>query len=204
MTYMEKSSTSGGFIFENNSEVDQHLKLFQTFKPPAFKGVSDPTIAEDWLLKIGKILDGMICPKNRKVPLATFMLEGEAERWWQAQLKEKYGHMPITNIQWDDFVNVFRDWFIPPSARLVLQDKFFNLTQGSKTVMQYEAEFTSLSCYAPHYVTTQEEKCHRFLRGLRDQLQLALAPFDISEFFILVKRARRIENELNFSKYSWE
>ncbi|PKU60536.1 hypothetical protein MA16_Dca025826 [Dendrobium catenatum] len=59
--------------------------------------------------------------------------------------------------------------------------------------MQYEAEFTSLSRYAPHYVITQEEKCHRFLRGLRDQLRLALAPFDINEFSVLVERARRIE-----------
>ncbi|PKU71338.1 hypothetical protein MA16_Dca017739 [Dendrobium catenatum] len=112
--------------------------------------------------------------------------------------------MPITSILWNDFVKVFREWFIPHSTRLALQDKFFNLTQGSKTIMQYEAEFTSLSRYAPHYVSTQEDKCHRFLRGLRDQLRLALAPFDINEFSVLVERARRIENELNFSKYSLE
>ncbi|PKU60334.1 hypothetical protein MA16_Dca026673 [Dendrobium catenatum] len=70
--------------------------------------------------------------------------------------------------------------------------------------MQYEFEFTSLSRYAPHYVSIQEEKCHKFLRGLGDQLQITLAPFDISKFLVLVERSRRIENELNFSKYSWE
>ncbi|PKU64441.1 hypothetical protein MA16_Dca026661 [Dendrobium catenatum] len=70
--------------------------------------------------------------------------------------------------------------------------------------MLYEAEFTSLSSYTPHYVNTQKMKCHRFLRGLRDQLRLALAPFDISDFSVLVERARRIEHELNFSKYNWE
>ncbi|PKU69043.1 hypothetical protein MA16_Dca002311 [Dendrobium catenatum] len=70
--------------------------------------------------------------------------------------------------------------------------------------MQYEAEFTSLSRYAPHYASTQEEKCHKFFRGLRDQLQQTLTPFDISDFIVLVERARRIENELNFSKYNWE
>ncbi|PKU62554.1 hypothetical protein MA16_Dca024685 [Dendrobium catenatum] len=135
MTSMEKSSTSSGPRSECDSEVDQHLKLFQTFKLPSFKGTSDPIVANDWLLKTGKILDGMICPKNRKVPLATFVLEREVERWWQAQHKEKIGQMPTTSIHWDNFVRVFRDWFIPPSARLALQDKFFNLTQSSKIVM---------------------------------------------------------------------
>ncbi|PKU77281.1 hypothetical protein MA16_Dca016848 [Dendrobium catenatum] len=125
MTSMEKSSTSGGSRSKSDSEVDRYLKLFQTFKSPAFKGAGDPTVAYDWLLKIGKILDGMLCSENRKVPLATFILEGEAKRWWQAQHREKFGHMPITSIQWNDFVKGFKDWFIPhsasSSARQVLQ-----------------------------------------------------------------------------------
>ena len=66
--------------------------------------------------------------------------------------------------------------------------------------MQYEAEFTALSRHAPQYISTQEEKCHRFLRGFRYQLRLALAHFDINEFSVLVERARRIENELNYSR----
>ncbi|PKU62847.1 hypothetical protein MA16_Dca025310 [Dendrobium catenatum] len=61
--------------------------------------------------------------------------------------------------------------------------------------MQYEAKFNSLSRYAPHFVSIQKEKCHKFLRGLRDQLRLALMPFDISEFLVLVERVRRVENE---------
>ena len=68
--------------------IDQHLRIFQSFKPLEFRVVSDPTAAEDWLLRISKILDGMVCPEDRRVVLATFMLEGEAERWWQAQQGE--------------------------------------------------------------------------------------------------------------------
>lgn len=78
--------------------------------------------------------------------------------------------------------------------------KVFNLTQESKTIMQYAAKFTSLSRHAPQYIITQEDKCHKFLLGLKDQLGLALAPFEINESSVLVERTKRIKNQLNFSR----
>ncbi|PKU61886.1 hypothetical protein MA16_Dca028893 [Dendrobium catenatum] len=61
--------------------MDKYLKLFQDMRPPLFKGVEGPIEAENWLLRIEKILEGMYCLEERKVYLATFTLEGEAERW---------------------------------------------------------------------------------------------------------------------------
>ncbi|PKU60295.1 hypothetical protein MA16_Dca027760 [Dendrobium catenatum] len=51
-----------------------------------------------------------------------------------------------------------------------MQETFLRLIQGSRTVIQYEAEFTALARYAPQLVNTSAEKCYRFLRGLRDSL----------------------------------
>lgn len=56
-------------------KVDQYLKILQAFKPPSFKGASYHIIAKDWLLKIEKILYGIICPDNRRVILDTFVLK---------------------------------------------------------------------------------------------------------------------------------
>lgn len=55
--------------------MDQHLRIFQTFKPQEFKGAPDPIVVNDWLLKMEKFLNGMICPKNRRVALTTFVLK---------------------------------------------------------------------------------------------------------------------------------
>lgn len=48
-----------------DSEVDRHLRIFQSFKPLEILRASDPIVAGDCLLKRGNILDGMICPKDR-------------------------------------------------------------------------------------------------------------------------------------------
>lgn len=42
-----------------------------------FLGMDDPTIVDDWIDSIMKLLNGMNCLKNWKVSLVTLMLVGE-------------------------------------------------------------------------------------------------------------------------------
>ncbi|XP_028549039.1 uncharacterized protein LOC114579208 [Dendrobium catenatum] len=127
--------------------VDRHLQMFLRLKPPRFEGTVEPRATEDWLRRLEKTFDGMQCPPDRKVPLAVFLLDGEAERWWMGQQEEKFQGKLNSLITWEEF------------------------SEGSRTVMQYEAEFTALARYAPQLVNTSAEKCYRFLRGLRDSLR---------------------------------
>ena len=99
-------------------------------------------------------------------------------------------------ISWEQFTEAFRAWFVPPSARLQIQDSFLGLTQGTRTLMQYETEFSSLAQYAPQFVSTEDESCHRFLRGLRYSLRLPLVPLGIADYAVLVERAKLIETAL--------
>ncbi|PKU76373.1 hypothetical protein MA16_Dca000976 [Dendrobium catenatum] len=84
-----------------------------------------------------------------------------------------------------------------------MHETFLRLVQGSRTVMQYEAEFTALARYSPQLVSTSAERCYRFLRGLRDSLRQPLVPFHISDFSELVERARLIENDLMATQQRW-
>ncbi|XP_020690858.1 uncharacterized protein LOC110105623, partial [Dendrobium catenatum] len=187
-----------------SAEVDKHLKHFQSLKPPLFKGGVDARSAEDWIIRIEKVLNGMRCPENRRVSLAIFMLEGEAERWWRGQQLEKFRGKSEEQIMWEEFEQVFRDWYVPPSARQAMLESFVNLKQGAKTVIQYEAEFTALSRYAPQLISTSEEKCYRFLKGLRDSLRQPLIPLRIKDFAELVESARLLENDIEVMKQKWE
>ncbi|KAI0524336.1 hypothetical protein KFK09_003703 [Dendrobium nobile] len=177
-------------------EIDRHLQMFHKLKPPLFKGAVGPQAAEDWIMRVEKIFDSMQCPGNRKVPLAVFMLESEAERWWIGQQREKFQGKTNAEITWDEFTAVFRMWFVPPSAQRQMQEAFMRLEQGRKSVMEYEAEFTALARYAAHLIPTAEEKCYRFLHGLNRELRHPLVPFRIHEFSELVERARLIEIDL--------
>uniref|UniRef100_A0A9I9EGA9 Serine/threonine-protein kinase nek2 n=1 Tax=Cucumis melo TaxID=3656 RepID=A0A9I9EGA9_CUCME len=51
-----------------------------------FKGSTDPTDVENWLNMLEKYFDVMNCPEERKVKLATFLLQKEAEGWWKSIL----------------------------------------------------------------------------------------------------------------------
>ena len=53
--------------------------------------------------------------------------------------------------------------------------EFINLVQGSMTVAQYMATFTSLSRFARYFVSTEEEKAKQFMRGLRPSIRNKIA-----------------------------
>ena len=63
---------------EQPREVDL-LEKFTKLRPPAFQGATNPTIAEDWLVQVEKVLEAMNCPDNQKVRLASFILQGELD-----------------------------------------------------------------------------------------------------------------------------
>ncbi|KAH0460583.1 hypothetical protein IEQ34_011246 [Dendrobium chrysotoxum] len=83
--------------------MDKYIKLFQDTRPLLFKGVEILIEAENWLLRIEKILEGMFCPEKRKISLATFVLDGEAKSWWKGEHQYKFGGVPDIKINWDDF-----------------------------------------------------------------------------------------------------
>ncbi|XP_028550825.1 uncharacterized protein LOC114579658 [Dendrobium catenatum] len=114
-----------------SEDIYKHLQLFLRLKPP------------------------------RKVPLAVFLLDGEAEHWWIGQSEVKFQGKLNSLITWEEFFEEFRSWFVPPSARQQMQETFLRLIQGSRTVMQYEAEFTTLARYAPQLCFRTTGQCFK-------------------------------------------
>ncbi|XP_020702857.1 uncharacterized protein LOC110114348 [Dendrobium catenatum] len=91
-----------------SKDVDRHLQIFLKLKPPRFEGTVETRAVEDWLRMLEKIFDGMQCPSDMKVPLAIFLLDGEAERWWTGQQEEKFQGKLNFLITWEEFFEVFR------------------------------------------------------------------------------------------------
>jgi hypothetical protein len=74
-------------------------------------------------------------------------------------------------------------------------DEFRNLTQGSLFVAEYRDRFTQLSRYAPHEVANDNDKQHRFFKGLYDGLQLQLMSNIYPNFQTLVNCAIVVDNK---------
>ena len=60
--------------------------------------------------------------------------------------------------RWEPFKKTFLDQYFTNTANETLRMEFINLVQGSMTVAQYEAKFTSLSRFAKACVLMKEEK----------------------------------------------
>lgn len=45
-------------------------------KAKMFISMTDPTVAESWMIKIERVFDVMGCPDDRKLRLVTFWIEG--------------------------------------------------------------------------------------------------------------------------------
>ncbi|XP_050935901.1 uncharacterized protein LOC127144247 isoform X1 [Cucumis melo] len=69
-----------------------------------FEGSTDPADAENWLNMLEKCFDVMNCPEERKVRLATFLLQKEAEGWWKSILARR---SDARALDWQTFRGIF-------------------------------------------------------------------------------------------------
>ncbi|XP_028547514.1 uncharacterized protein LOC114578489 [Dendrobium catenatum] len=86
-----------------SEDVDRHLQMFLRLKPLRFESTIEPRAAEDWLRRLEKTFEGMQCHSDRNVPLAIFLLDGEAECWWMGQQEEKFQGKLNSLITWKEF-----------------------------------------------------------------------------------------------------
>ncbi|MQL68331.1 hypothetical protein Taro_000603 [Colocasia esculenta] len=107
----------------------------------------------------------------------THSVHERADVWWASLLRTRFEDGAV-DVAWDEFVRLFRAKFVPEHVQDRMEQEFLSLTQGSMTVLEYEARFSELSKYAPHIVTDERRKTKKFVMGLKPSLRTRLVPFD--------------------------
>ncbi|KAL0549329.1 hypothetical protein IC582_013810 [Cucumis melo] len=115
-----------------------------------------------------KCFDVMNCPEERKVRLATFLLQKEAEGWWKSILARR---SDARALDWQTFRGIFEDKYYPSTYCEAKRDEFLGLKQGSLSVVEYERKYIELSRYADVIVASESDRCRRFERGLRFEIR---------------------------------
>ncbi|MQL91674.1 hypothetical protein Taro_024293 [Colocasia esculenta] len=149
------------------------MERFRRMTLPFFKGESDPILAESWLQKTEKIFRAIRCAKEERVTLATYMLQERADVWWSSVLRTQFADGAM-EVAWTKFVRLFRVKYIPEHVQDHMEQEFLTLTQGSMSVLEYEARFVELSKYAPHIVADERRKVKKFIMGLKPSLRTRL------------------------------
>src|SRR3954468_11722283 len=137
------------------------LNDFIRLHPPFFSYSTEPLDADDWLRSIERKLQAGHVADGEKVNYAAYHLEGAANSWW-----ENYLNMHPTGppTAWNEFCTSFREHHIPKGLMDRKREEFCNLTQGRKTVDEYNREFNRLARYALEEVSTDSKKQERFRR----------------------------------------
>ncbi|XP_020206610.1 uncharacterized protein LOC109791694 [Cajanus cajan] len=112
------------------------------------------------IFEVEKIFQALGCPLVQKVTLAAFMLFGEAE--------------------------------FPRDVRYRKQVKFLELKQGENFMAEYVTKFENLVRFCPMYdgVGNEDDKCVKFVSGLRPEIKQVFNYQGITQYHELVNKCR--------------
>lgn len=172
--------------------ADEALERFLKFRPLEFYGDVEQEIkAGLFLEQLNDIYDTLKYEDALRVTFAAFRLRGMAMDWWLRASEAR----TLKNQPWtcNDFQEEFKKEYIPRWVREQREDEFQQLRQGNLTVAQYTAKFNRLAKYCLRLIDTDENKTRQFVKGLRVELQRALAPLPPMGFAAAVEAATRTE-----------
>ncbi|XP_038882393.1 uncharacterized protein LOC120073661 [Benincasa hispida] len=142
-----------------DSEKKYGIERFKALGAVTFEGTTDPAEVELWLDVVEKCFNVMSCLEDRKMGLATFLLQKEAEKWWKVISARRTS----TDVMlWPEFRKAFEDKYYPSSFRDAKRDEFLRLTQGTMSVAEYEQKFIELSQYALLIIAEERDRYRKF------------------------------------------
>ncbi|XP_020233103.1 uncharacterized protein LOC109813348 [Cajanus cajan] len=146
--------------------------------------------AADWIFEVEKIFQALECPLVQKVTLAAFMLSGEAGVRWQGPLQRMIA--AGIHVNWENFKWLFMKKYFPRDVRHTKQVEFLELKQGENYVAEYVTKFEDLVRFCPMYdgVGNEEDKCVKFVSGLRPKIKQVFNSQGITQYHELVYKCR--------------
>ncbi|CAA0825896.1 Unknown protein, partial [Striga hermonthica] len=119
---------------------------FYDYHAEKFSGQGDPRIVDEWIQGLEFILEVMDCPDRYRVVCAQLQLTGDARLWWNAYWSMRPGEK--AGCTWEMLKEIIREKYYPTYYRAEMERQFLSLQQGTRTVDEYEREFTRLAAFA--------------------------------------------------------
>ncbi|XP_019172010.1 PREDICTED: uncharacterized protein LOC109167451 [Ipomoea nil] len=168
-------------------------RLVSSHRPLTFAGEEDPVVLEEWVRTFDKIFFVVGCPEERRVELATFYFNHEADLWW---VHEGPACLEEPGFDWTALKDRMRERFYPAHVRAAMYEEFLHLQQGSLSVVEYHKKFLELARFARMLVPTELAQVERFVAGLNYEARKALTvsrPSSLKEAYLSTVDLYRVQ-----------
>ena len=158
-------------------------------------------VADHWFMQVEKVLEAMeITSETTRIRLAAFLLEGEAQVWWNWAKTFR----DLEEMTWAEFQDLFMGKYFPDTARHAKDQEFLELKQRMMIVMVYVARFMELARFANNYVATDMAKVRRFENGMKLSIRGRIVGLHLQDMDSMVGTALTIEREIEDARSTWD
>ncbi|XP_043692983.1 uncharacterized protein LOC122643428 [Telopea speciosissima] len=163
-------------------------------QPLTFAGISrDILLPVKWVKEMEKAFKFLGCNEEQKLICAGYKLQYEAEAWWETTRPILEAAHPV--ITWDIFKQAFFVNYFPTSVRKKKEIELAKLTQGPKSVLEYQQKYVELFFFAPPHLSDDEAKAQKFEDGLRPQIASIMATRPTQGYSETLQTAKKIEDK---------
>ncbi|XP_020089755.1 uncharacterized protein LOC109711200 [Ananas comosus] len=115
-----------------------------------------------------------------KVHIAAHCFDGSARLWW-TQAKKNHS-LDSASVTWEAFREMLLMEYFPESDKRKIKEDFRKLRQGSRTVREYEREFTHMINCVPGLVHGDRDRAEVFEHGLRPEIFKVIHGFRLKTY----------------------
>lgn len=193
-----RENRNGNHQEGNEERVMRIQGEFRKARPPIFKGILDPMVAEEWLRQMKRTLNNQKVPEDLKVIVACTYLESAAYHWWESVLATP----DIEITTWNAFEVVFLEKYFPDTVRQAKAKEFMFLSKGNMTVAEYQGKFEELMRFAPGIIPNEAAKAMKFEEGLNPEIREMVSILKLQKYSEVVDRALIAERSIQETKGS--
>ncbi|XP_039121048.1 uncharacterized protein LOC120257830 [Dioscorea cayenensis subsp. rotundata] len=133
----------------------------------------------------------MNCTPEEKLRFGIYMIEGPANDWYNGEIRIKQGK---EFESWAELRKALFGKYFTRDKQRQLERQFIRLTQGNRSVDEYEVEFDRLSKYALKLVEDDQSRANRFEKGLHTHIRRGLAPLHLRTYAEVVGCAKSLDS----------
>ncbi|XP_028763323.1 uncharacterized protein LOC114721630 [Neltuma alba] len=168
-------------------------KYIGRFNPPTFKGSLNSVEAEAWIDRLETLFSTVNCSSQQKVQVAKVLLEGRAKQWW-----DSVRPMDDRRMVWNQFKDLFFDYFFPMEVRQQKEAEFYALQQGNMHEDQFIGQFIDLSKYVAYLDRYRNTwwMAVQLMEKARPEIKQQLATVEVTTFEKMCTHIRQVARRM--------